>query len=217
MPSLFLLIPDPALREAVAEQIQAEKLAAPIILEKPNDFAPRDEDNGDIVIIDEPAAREETQKILRYFQGSAERPVTLLLSKAEDFEDATETFIKPFRLGHLMARLRYYIETAPKLRDKVVFFGPFRLEPQKRRIFRADSDEPIRLTEKETALLVFLAQSDLPASRQDILAAVWGYDERIDTHTLETHIYQLRRKLDLSGENWLVFESGAYSLAGKKE
>ncbi len=215
MPSVFLLIPDAPLREAVTEQILTEKLAAPIALENPNDFAPRDEDSGDIVIIDEPAAGEETQSILRFFQNRSQPPVTLLLSKADDFEDATETFIKPFRLGHLMARLRYYIETAPKLRDKVVFFGPYRLEPQKRHLFR-DDDNPIRLTEKETALLVFLAQADLPASRQEILAAVWGYDERIDTHTLETHVYQLRRKIDLDGENWLVFESGAYGLAGKK-
>ena len=69
------------------------------------------------------------------------------------------------------------------------------------------------LTEKETALLVFLGHSHEPVTRRDILAAVWGYDENIDTHTLETHIYQLRRKLDGKDENWLINEAGAYRLA----
>jgi DNA-binding response OmpR family regulator len=58
-------------------------------------------------------------------------------------------------------------------------------------------------------LLVFLAAQPQPVTRRDILAGVWGYDERIDTHTLETHIYQLRRKLD---GDWLVNEAGAYRL-----
>jgi DNA-binding response OmpR family regulator len=120
-------------------------------------------------------------------------------------------------LGHLATRLRYYLETAPLLRDRVIAFGPHRLEPQNRRILRGDETEAIRLTEKETALLVFLAQSKEPATRKDILASVWGYDERIDTHTLETHIYQLRRKLDSSGENWLINEAGTYRLAGIQE
>jgi len=98
-----------------------------------------------------------------------------------------------------------------------VTFGPYRLESQNRRVLRDNEADPIRLTEKETALLVYLAQNKTPSTRQDILANVWGYDERIDTHTLETHIYQLRRKLDREGENWLLSEAGAYRLAGIKE
>ena len=121
-----------------------------------------------------------------------------------------ESLARPLRLGHMLARLRYYLETAPRLRGQAVAFGPFRLEPLSRRLMREGQDEPIRLTEKETALLACLAQSDTPLSRADLLAQVWGYDERIDTHTLETHIYQLRRKMD--DEAWLVNENGGYRL-----
>ncbi len=216
MPSLFILIPDQPLRDAVVEQILAEKLGEPLLLNEPQDFAPKDEDNGDIIIIDEGSVEGEANNVLTFFSALEKKPVILLLSKAEGLENVSETFVKPFRLGHLMARLRYYIETAPKLRDKTIHFGPYRLEPQNRRLFRENADDPIRLTEKETSLLVFLAQNEFPATRKDILTSVWGYDQRIDTHTLETHIYQLRRKLDLNGENWLAFDSGAYYLAGKK-
>ena len=140
-----------------------------------------------------------------------------MLGGTDEVEGVTETFAKPVRLGHLLTRVRYYLETAPLLRDRAIAFGPWRLEPQNRRLTRDNDAEPVRLTEKETALLVYLAQSKEPATRRDILANVWGYDERIDTHTLETHIYQLRRKLEgggkEGGENWLVFEDGAYHLA----
>jgi len=93
-------------------------------------------------------------------------------------------------------------------------FGPYRLELQTRCLRRGDEASPIRLTEKESALLAFLAQSKTPVAKKEILANIWGYDEQIDTHTLETHIYQLRRKMDKEGENWIINEAGTYQLAG---
>ena len=59
-------------------------------------------------------------------------PYVLVLGGMDDRDGVTESFAKPFRLGHLITRVRYYLETAPKLQDSVVSFGPFRLEPQKR-------------------------------------------------------------------------------------
>ncbi|MDR3425719.1 MAG: response regulator transcription factor [Alphaproteobacteria bacterium] len=207
MPSIFLLISDTSLREAVVEQIKAAKLGEPRVVD------PVEAGASDVVIIDDSEGGNKTAALLRSLAAHSEKPVILLLGGGDDCEGATETFAKPLRLGHLIARLRYYLETAPLLRPSVIVFGPYRLEPENRRVFCENSAEPIRLTEKETALLVFLAQSPKPATRRDILAAVWGYDERIDTHTLETHIYQLRRKLDNRGENWLVNEAGVYRLA----
>ena len=67
--------------------------------------------------------------------------------------------------------------------------------------------------------MAYLGQSPQPVSREELLAAVWGYDARIDTHTLETHIYRLRRKLDPGekGIHVILSEQGAYSLNRERQ
>ena len=113
------------------------------------------------------------------------------------------------RLGEILDRLNFYRQAVTPLS-----FGPFRLEPQKRQVMLTTTGEIVRLTEKESALLANLAESDKPLAREDLLAAVWDYDARIDTRTLETHIYQLRRKLDPDGKGteWILHEDGGYRL-----
>jgi DNA-binding response OmpR family regulator len=207
MSAILLIIPDQALRDAVAEQIVAAKIAAPWQACSAREVT--EAVRPSVLIIDEAAF---VKKDLDALNLGDEKPALLVLGTGEDADGVTESFAKPFRLGHLVTRLRYYLETAPLLRERSLTVGRYRLEPQNRRLICA-SGEPIRLTEKETALLVFLAQRATPASRRDMLAEIWGYDERIDTRTLETHIYQLRRKLDKDGENWLINEAGAYRLA----
>jgi len=216
MTGISLFIPDGALREAVVEQIKAAHWGEPRIVDGIQSWGKQNEDEAtQLLIIDDADADKKLMTFLHHLKDRAEKPAILMLGGRDDFEGVSETFEKPLRLGHLLTRIRYYMETAPLLRDRVVDFGPYRLEPQNRRILCANNSDPIRLTEKETALLVFLAQRNEPATRRDILAAIWGYDERIDTHTLETHIYQLRRKLDKDGggDAWLVNEAGAYRLA----
>ena len=223
MSDLFLLIPDAALREAVVEQVKAAKLGEPRLLDSAQDWQRQDHgETPNIIVIDDAGDAKKTEALLRVLKESPLPPVILMLGGEGDIEGVTESFAKPFRLGHLVTRLRYYVETAPLLRDSIVTFGTYRLEPHKRCLMCEGEAEPIRLTEKETALLVFLAQSEESASRRDILASVWGYDERIDTRTLETHIYQLRRKLDnhakgWGGEKWLVNDAGGYRLARGQE
>jgi DNA-binding response OmpR family regulator len=215
MPSLFLYISDLPLREAVAEQIEIANFGKTKIIDPLNTATDLSAEGApSIVIIDNAPLPKNLEIFLRAGRENQEKPIVLMLGNVEDIDGVTESFPKPLRLGHLIARLKYYLETAPLLRDRVITFGPCRLEPQNRRIVRENETEPIRLTEKETALIVFLAQSKTPPTREDILASVWGYDERIDTHTLETHIYQLRRKLNKENEDWLVSEAGTYRLAG---
>ena len=209
MTDIALLVSDPALREALSEQLSAAKLGAPRVLENVKN------ETADVWIIDEALTNPQTIAAIESASGHT-KPVILMLGGADDVPGVQESFAKPFRLGHLLARLRYYLETAPLLRESVIRFGSYRLEPQNRRLLSGKDGEIIRLTEKETALLVFLAHQTKPATRRDILAGVWGYDEKIDTHTLETHIYQLRRKLDRSGENWLINEASAYHLRGEE-
>ena len=74
----------------------------------------------------------------------------------------------------------------------------------------------MRLTEKETAILKYLYRAgDRIVTREVLLSEVWGYNSGVTTHTLETHIYRLRQKIerDPSQAELLVTESGGYKLA----
>lgn len=205
MPTLYLLIPDLALAGAVQEQLPCQ-MVLPAVAQA-----------DDVFVVDEAYADKKTlQKIVGWRTA---QPLTLLTLGTTpaglDAAQISENFAKPIRLGHLIGRIVFYLETAPRLRAKPIWIGPYQLQPALRQLTRAVGD-PIRLTEKETAILEFLAQSPDPVPREDLLAAIWGYDGRIDTHTLETHLYQLRRKLDpdQSGQEIIVTRNAAYTLAG---
>lgn len=206
MASIALLIPDASLRTAVAEQLSLAGF----------EDARENGDSTEALIVDEAAADKKFLKTLHAAAAAGDKKPVFLLGKLEGDggEFVTENFAKPLRLGHLLARLQFHLQVAPRLRNTPVIFGPYCLETQNRQITVSGADTAIRLTEKETALVAYLGQSDQPVSREELLAAIWGYDARIDTHTLETHIYQLRRKLDAEGKGteWLINEGGAYRL-----
>lgn len=107
----------------------------------------------------------------------------------------TETFSAPARLGHLAARLQFHERLGQRANDASYPLGPFVFAPRPRTATHKTSHAVVRLTEKESALLDYLVSIDQPVPRDDILAAVWGYGDTMDTHTLETHLYRLRRKL----------------------
>ena len=79
------------------------------------------------------------------------------------------------------------------------------------RVLTFDNQE-IRLTEKEAALLDYLRRKDAPVDRDTLLRDIWGYGEGISTHTLETHIYRLRQKLDNTGLTFTAGGTDGYKL-----
>lgn len=217
MPALHLFIPNTALRDAIAEQLTLDGFEP---VHEGGDLAAVLGTEDVAVIFDEGVTDKKCLKILRETSVTSnatpnKKRIFLLGEAKSDWGDVpiTESFAKPLRLGHLLARLKFYLAASPRLQSAPVTFGPYRFEPQNRQIV-SEGGGVIRLTEKETSLLDYLGQSETPVTREELLAAIWGYDARIDTHTLETHIYQLRRKLDpqKTGENWLVNEQGAYRL-----
>ena len=201
---IHLLIHDPALADAVGEQLKIASFEYEIKT-TPVDQPPQ---QPTILIIDEEACDAACIRQLQSIKNDA-CLILLLGAPVEIIDDrlVTEVFDKPVRLGHLLARLHFYSEIAPKLRSKPLAIGPYTLEAQHRNLQR--ENDTIRLTEKETSLLEYLAQSATPVGRDELLAGVWGYDARIDTHTLETHIYQLRRKI---GSELIINEGGLYRL-----
>jgi DNA-binding response OmpR family regulator len=79
-----------------------------------------------------------------------------------------------------------------------------------------EKDRKIRLTEKEASILKYLYRAGgKPVTRDVLLDEVWGYNSGVTTHTLETHVYRLRQKIEPnpSQATILLTESGGYRLA----
>jgi DNA-binding response OmpR family regulator len=127
---------------------------------------------------------------------------------------ANDYVTKPFRLSVLMARLRAQLRQF-ELSDDVTFkIGPYDFRPAAKMLVDGGKRK-IHLTEKETAILKYLYRvGDRPVSREVLLDEVWGYNAGVTTHTLETHIYRLRQKIEpRPGETGLlVTEPNGYRL-----
>ena len=133
----------------------------------------------------------------------------------EGLESGANDYVtKPFRLGVLMARLRAHLRQFELSDDAVFVIGPYSFKPAAKMLMRGDSRK-IHLTEKETAILKYLYRiGDKAVPREVLLDEVWGYNAGVTTHTLETHIYRLRQKIEPKGgeTTLLVTEPGGYRL-----
>ncbi len=148
-------------------------------------------------------------------------PVVMLTAHAaeadtiEGLESGANDYVtKPFRLGVLMARLRAQLRQFELSDDAVFSVGPYGFKPAAKMLVRSDQRK-IHLTEKETAILKYLYRvGDRAVPREVLLDEVWGYNAGVTTHTLETHIYRLRQKIEpRPGETTLlVTEPGGYRL-----
>ena len=128
---------------------------------------------------------------------------------------ANDYITKPFRLGVLVARIRAQLRQHERSEDAVFNLGPYSFCPAAKMLLSPDSDNKIRLTEKEAAILKYLLWSgNSVIGREELLNEVWGYNSGVTTHTLETHVYRLRQKLEKDPPNAeiLVTEPGGYRL-----
>jgi DNA-binding response OmpR family regulator len=128
---------------------------------------------------------------------------------------ANDYIAKPFRLNELLARLRAQLRVFDNSEDAVFLIGPYTFRPSAKLLMEAARNRKIRLTEKECAILKYLYRAGgVPVARQILLNEVWGYNSAVTTHTLETHIYRLRQKIepDPTNSRLLLTEGGGYKL-----
>ena len=215
MPEIHTVVPDAALRDAITEAV---KLAGFGDAGDSADLATALKDaDAAAIILDEASADKKALKALQDIAHGAKSRF-VFFSWANPIPNGRIIWRwNPFRSHYgsgICLHAHISFAHAAAITERCQDLRPWRLELQNRQIVHQEDATVIRLTEKEAALLDYLAQSEEPVGREELLAAVWGHDGRIDTHTLETHIYQLRRKLDPDGEGvkLLINEQGAYRL-----
>ena len=150
------------------------------------------------------------------------QPILMLTGNTEEDDEiqgltsgANDYITKPFRLPLLLARIDAHLEHHVRSDSADFAFGEVIFEGADRRVVLPDGAQ-VRLTDKEAGILRFLArQPERRAPREALLGAVWGYNTGVSTHTLETHIYRLRQKIeaDPSAPQLLTTELGGYVLA----
>jgi DNA-binding response OmpR family regulator len=115
---------------------------------------------------------------------------------------ASDYVTKPFKLRVLLARLRARIRETGQSEHAVFQIGPYSFRPVDKSMLDNRNNHKVRLTEKETAIIKFLYLADGGVvSRDKLLGEVWGYNPGITTHTLETHVYRLRQKIEKDPSN----------------
>jgi len=220
---ILLVDDDEDLREALSEQLVMTE-----------DFDVFEAGNGsegmakardgiyDLVILDVGLPDTDGRELCRLMRKQGVKaPIMMLPGHGGDADTilgldagANDYVSKPFKFPVLLARIRAQLRQHEQSEDAVFQLGPYTFKPAMK-ILIGEDDRKIRLTEKETNILKFLYRSSEGVVARDVLLhEVWGYNAGVTTHTLETHIYRLRQKIepDPSNARLLVTESGGYRL-----
>jgi DNA-binding response OmpR family regulator len=220
---IFLVDDDAELRRTLAEQLMHYREFELIEAGTANEALRQVRDGHvDLMILDvglPDMDGREAVKILR--RDGFKSPILMLTGHDTDSDEilglesgANDYVTKPFRFSVLLARIRAALRQHDQSEDVVFTIGPYSFQPAAKLLESADGGK-IRLTDKETSILKYLyRQGPRTISREVLLKEVWGYNNRVTTHTLETHIYRLRQKIerDPSNARLLVTEEGGYRL-----
>ncbi|MEW5420569.1 response regulator transcription factor [Amorphus sp. 3PC139-8] len=220
---ILIVDDDEDLREGLAEQLglyeEFQVLEAPTAAKG---IETAKEERADLVLMDvglPDIDGREAVKLLR--KAGFKAPIIVLTAQVGDSDTilgleagANDYVTKPFKFAVLLARIRAHLRQYEQSEDATFAIGPYSFRPSAKLLVDARGTK-IRLTEKETAILKYLYRAgERSVTRDVLLHEVWGYNSGVTTHTLETHIYRLRQKIerDPSSAELLVTEGGGYKL-----
>ena len=177
----------------------------------------------DMLILDVGLPDMDGRELCKRIRKSGNQVPILMLTGMESDADtvlgldagANDYVTKPFSFTVLLARIRAHFRQFDQSEDAVFDIGPYQFRPAAKQLVDEEENRKIRLTEKETAILKYLYRAAGTAiSRDELLTEVWGYNSGVTTHTLETHVYRLRQKIEREqGVGQLILtEPGGYSL-----
>ncbi|WP_417798053.1 response regulator transcription factor [Terasakiella pusilla] len=221
---VLLVDDDDSLRQMLSEQLQlhedfdvVEADGATTALETVQ------KDSFDVVILDVGLPDMDGRDVCRLMRKQGVKCPIIMLTGADTDADtilgldagANDYITKPFRLGVLLARLRAHLRQHEQSEDAIFTVGPYSFQPAAKMLVESETDKKVRLTDKETNIIKFLYRANgKVVGRDTLLDEVWGYNAGVTTHTLETHVYRLRQKIekDPSNAQILVTEPGGYKL-----
>ena len=222
--TILIIDDDEDLRAALAEQIDLEDdLRAVEASTGQAGIEAATAQRPDLILLDVDLPDMDGRQVCRALREAGVRnPVIMLTGATEDTDTiegleagANDYVTKPFRFAVLAARIRAQLRSHEQSEDAVFRIGPYEFRPAAK-ILIDERQKKVRLTEKETNILKYLYRAGAQAvSREELLAEVWGYNAGVTTHTLETHIYRLRQKIepDPTQARLLLTEAGGYRLA----
>ncbi len=214
---------DQELRDALIEQLVIQAEFEPVPVGTAQDaIAAAQNGSVDVVIMDVGLPDMDGRDAVRQIRANGfKAPIIILTAHDSDADTimgldagANDYVVKPFRFSVLLARLRAQMRSHEASEDAVFAIGPYSFRPGAKTLV-TESGTRIRLTEKETAILRYLYRAgQVPVPREILLQEVWGYNSGVTTHTLETHIYRLRQKIepDPAKPGLLETHAGGYRL-----
>ncbi|MGD8808717.1 MAG: response regulator transcription factor [Gammaproteobacteria bacterium] len=221
---ILLVDDDDVLRQSLEEQLQLHEEFVTAACTNATDAIERAKDEYfDAILLDVGLPDMDGREACRLMRRNGVKSPVIMLTAADTDADtilgldagANDYVTKPFRLNVLLARLRAQLRQHEQSEDAVFNVGHYTFMPSSKILLDEETNKKVRLTEKETAILKYLYRSgDKVVGRDTLLGEVWGYNAGVTTHTLETHVYRLRQKIerDPSQAVILVTEPGGYKL-----
>lgn len=222
--NLLLIDDDDALVEMLTEQFELhEEFSAVVARTAQEGLQIAKQDYYDIILLDVGLPDMDGRDACKLMRKNGVRSPIIMLTGADTDADtilgldagANDYVTKPFRMGVLLARIRAHIRQHERSDDAMFVIGPYTFQPSAKMLVHNETEKKIRLTDKEAAILKYLYRTgDRVVSRDVLLDEVWGYNAGVTTHTLETHVYRLRQKIeeDPSNARLLITEPGGYKL-----
>ena len=167
-------------------------------------------DTADIIVVDENIS------LMQELSCQNPKKPLIFLSSKEDVNDSKIYFIsKPFNLSVFLDKIKALINIFENSSDGTLEFNSYILYPSRKEIFNTRNQETTKLTEKEVAIIKYLYKNkERIVNKQDLMQEVWDYAADVATHTVETHIYRLRQKVekDDSSAQLILTSEGGYQL-----
>lgn len=221
---ILLVDDDEALRSTLAEQLELHEEFETVQVDTgQKGIETAKSEHFDLILLDVGLPDTDGREVCRAMRKNGfKMPIIMLTGADSDAEEilglesgANDYITKPFKVGVLLARIRGQLRQHEQSEDAVFTIGPYSFRPAQKMMVHKETEKKVRLTEKETSILKYLFRAGEKAvGRDTLLHEVWGYNAGVTTHTLETHVYRLRQKIEPvpSEATLLVTEPGGYKL-----